>query len=216
MTDIENLLATAGKTVGYKPRAQASLFSGQGANLPVGACVGRTVSNMLAHATNYDHWIFAYSGGKDSSTVVTLIVTLLEMGLLPRPRSIAVIAADTLIRETCDFTRREAFELSRLCSTPSERGISSMAMRMWRQFAYPLIASAWKAPWVISYQDAARHTGNIYRYDGWLIVGYSVSGTDPRADPGTAKVKRKVIWGWNADAAAMRAKEAPERPAWAA
>lgn len=132
-------------------------------------------------------------------------------------RPIAVIAADTLIRETCSLTRQQAFEMSRMCSAPGRRGVSSMAMRMWRAFAYPLIAEAWGTPWVISYQDAARHTGNLYRYDGWLIAGYSVSGSDDRALPGTAKVRRKKIWAWNSDVAAMRARAASDIkvPAWA-
>jgi DNA sulfur modification protein DndC len=97
MTNIEQLLSAAGETVGYKPRAQASLFSGDGAYMPVGACADRTLSNMLAHATKYDHWIFAFSGGKDSATVVSLIVTLIELGHLPRPRSITVMYADTRV-----------------------------------------------------------------------------------------------------------------------
>lgn len=129
---------------------------------------------------------------------------------------VAVVAADTLIRDTCDLTRADAFELSRLCADPKHRALCSIAMRLWRQFAYPVIRDAWKAPWVISYQDnASQHGGNLYRYDGWLILGYSSSGNDPRARDATAKVRRKVIWGWNADAAAMRARSAPERPSWA-
>lgn len=95
MTTIDTLMADAGRAVGYKPRAQATLFSGQGAMMPVGECVERTVQNMLAHAYAYDHWVLAWSGGKDSSTVVSVIITLLELGTLPRPRSITVMYADT-------------------------------------------------------------------------------------------------------------------------
>lgn len=93
--EIDNLFATAGAAVGYAPRAQATLFSGQGAIMPVGDCVSRTLANLIAVASAYDHWIIAYSGGKDSSTVVTLIITLIEMNLLPRPLSITVMYADT-------------------------------------------------------------------------------------------------------------------------
>lgn len=130
---------------------------------------------------------------------------------------ISVIAADTLIRDTCNFTRADAFEMSRMCAAPERRGLSSLMMRMWRAFAYPLIVDAWKAPWVVSYQDAVRHTGNLYRFDGWLVVGYSASGSDPRALPGTATVKRKVIWGWSGEAAAMAARRKLEikKPKWA-
>jgi antitoxin VapB len=134
-----------------------------------------------------------------------------------RGEPLAVVASDTLIRPTCELTRGTAFEMSRMCSAPGHRGISSLMMRMWRAFAYPQIVRAWGAPWVISYQDAVGHTGNLYRYDGWLLIGYSVSGKDPRALPGTTAVRRKKIWAWNADPAAMagRAKIEVKRPAWA-
>lgn len=130
---------------------------------------------------------------------------------------IVVIAADTLIRPTTGLDRSTGFELSRLCADPGTAKVSSLAMRMWRALAYPLIVDAWKTPWVISYQDAAQHTGNLYRYDGWVVRGYSVSGTDPRANDDTAKVRRKIIWGWNADAAAMaEARTSPiTKPKWA-
>lgn len=140
----------------------------------------------------------------------------LDFVLREHGEPVAVIASDTLIRDTCDFTRNEAFELSRLCAAPSRHGLCSMTMKLWRHFAYPVIAKAWKTPWVISYQDAARHTGTLYRFDHWLILGYSTSGTDPRARPGTTSVRRKVIWGWNADAAAMADRRAIEikKPTW--
>lgn len=130
---------------------------------------------------------------------------------------LVVIAADTLIRPTCKLDRSSAFELSRLCADPEHYGMCSLAMRLWRIFAYPVIVRDWGTPWVISYQDAAStHNGNLYRYDGWVILGYSVSGKDPRAMPETAEVRRKVIWGWNADVEQMqlRRNNPPAEPAW--
>jgi len=87
-----DLLYSVGK--GRPSRSQANLFSGDIAQ-SVGECVMRTVGNMLAHATAYDHWIFAYSGGKDSTTTVSVIITALELGALPRPKTITVMYADT-------------------------------------------------------------------------------------------------------------------------
>lgn len=75
---------------------QLGLFTGA-ARLPVGECVERTVANMIAIASRYDHWIIAYSGGKDSSTVVTLIITLILLGLIKAPKSITVIYANTIM-----------------------------------------------------------------------------------------------------------------------
>lgn len=96
MTDVQSLIAEHAERFGYSPRANRTLFSGEGdLTVSVGAFIERTRMNMLAHACSYDHWIFAFSGGKDSTTAVTVIVTLIEMGELPRPKSITVMYADT-------------------------------------------------------------------------------------------------------------------------
>ena len=95
MNPVDHLFASAGAAIGYVPRSQATLFSGQGAAMPVGKCFERTIANLKAVASKYPHWIIAYSGGKDSSTVATVVVTGLEMGLLPRPKTITVMYADT-------------------------------------------------------------------------------------------------------------------------
>jgi hypothetical protein len=43
----------------------------------------------------------------------------------------------------------------------------------------------------ISYQDAALHSGNLYRFDGWQRRAFSHSGTDTRSGrPG----RDKWIW----------------------
>jgi hypothetical protein len=141
----------------------------------------------------------------------------IDYALWQNGKPIAIVAADTLIRDTCGFTRADAFEMSRMCAAPGHRGLSSLMMRLWRAFAYPEIVRVWGSPWVISYQDAVRHSGNLYRYDGWLKLAYTTSGTDPRALPGTASVRHKVVWGWSADAAAMSSRRALEikKPKWA-
>jgi DNA sulfur modification protein DndC len=93
--DIAAMIEQHAEQFGYRPRATRNLFSGDGPHMPVGECVERTLMNMRAHAAAYDHWIFAFSGGKDSTTAVTVIVTLIEIGLLERPQSITVMYADT-------------------------------------------------------------------------------------------------------------------------
>jgi hypothetical protein len=134
-------------------------------------------------------------------------------------KPLVVVGCDTLIRDNiaAQFDRSCAFELSRLCSDPEHYGLCSLAMRLWRAFAYPVIVRSWGTPWAISYQDAASaKNGNLYRFDGWVKLGYSNSGVDPRARPGTASVRQKVIWGWSADSAAMqeRRKNPPKEPSW--
>lgn len=142
----------------------------------------------------------------------------LDFGFYHRGRLAAVIAADTLIRPTCGLDRQHAFELSRLCAAPESGVRASEALWMWRHFAYPLIMRAWGAGWAISYQDAQQHQGHLYRYDGWLRMGFTRSGRDPRAAPGTVSVRNKVVWGWSGDHQAMAARRGVllDVPRWAA
>lgn len=116
-------------------------------------------------------------------------------GLRAGGRLVAVAATDTLIRErVAGFRRRDAIELSRLCA--AEPGLCRVALRLWRVFVFPSLAEARGCRWAISYQDAVLHRGDLYRFDGWVRIGASRSGTDPRSGrPG----RRKVIWGWNDD-----------------
>lgn len=120
-----------------------------------------------------------------------------DFGLRICGELVAVVAADSLIRPTCGFSRSDAFELSRLCA--KDRALTRAAIRLWREVAMPLIVRAWGTPWAISYQNAVMHRGDLYRFDGWQRVGWSAGGADPRAAGGTVSAKRRVIWGWHAD-----------------
>lgn len=54
-----------------------------------------TIESLRAHASTYDVWVFAWSGGKDSTTCLTLILYLIESGKIPRPKILIVLYADT-------------------------------------------------------------------------------------------------------------------------
>jgi DNA sulfur modification protein DndC len=41
-----------------------------------------TIEAMQAHASAYPHWVVAFSGGKDSTTVATFLMHLIETGHL--------------------------------------------------------------------------------------------------------------------------------------
>lgn len=106
---------------------------------------------------------------------------------------VAVVATDTLIRETCaGFGRSQAVELSRLCSCSP--ALTRVALRLWREFVFCRLCVSSGYRWAVSYQCEALHTGNTYRFDGWIPVGRSSSGTDPR---GNRKGRRKTIWAWS-------------------
>jgi len=105
---------------------------------------------------------------------------------------VAVTAAARLIPEaTAGLTRDEAFELGRVCA--ARRDLNRVTLRLWREFVFPALCKAHGWKWVISYQDAALHSGDLYRFDGWVKLGHSSSGSDARSGK---RGRGKVIWGW--------------------
>lgn len=54
-----------------------------------------TATSLSVYGAQYEHWVIAYSGGKDSSAVVTVVVWLIENGWVDRPKTLTVLYADT-------------------------------------------------------------------------------------------------------------------------
>ena len=130
-------------------------------------------------------------------------------GLRYNGRLVAVASADTLIRPSvAGLTRGEAIELSRLCADRPD--LCRVALRLWRAFVFPTLASARGCSWAVSYQDAIHHSGNLYRFDGWVPLARSRSGIDSR----TGRIGRdKIIWGWSEDRALRNARRGRARGA---
>jgi antitoxin VapB len=123
---------------------------------------------------------------------------------------LAVVSTDTLIRErVAGFSRVEAVELSRLCAV--QPGLCRVMLRLWRMFVFPDLCADRGYRWAVSYQDSALHRGDLYRFDGWVRIGTSRSGTDSRSG---RRGRQKVIWGWNEDPDARRRRSLgfPEAP----
>ncbi len=72
---------------------QTSFFDGNKATLT--AQIAMTVESMNTYGPLYDHWAIAFSGGKDSTAVATVIPRLIDQGKIPRPKSLTVLYADT-------------------------------------------------------------------------------------------------------------------------
>ena len=51
--------------------------------------------SLVAHATSYPHWVLAFSGGKDSSATLAVVLHLIETGQVPRPETLSVLYANT-------------------------------------------------------------------------------------------------------------------------
>jgi len=72
---------------------QLSLFEEQ--RLLLDDAVALSLESLRAYGERYRHWAVAYSGGKDSSATVTLVAWAIKTGMVPRPKSLTVLYADT-------------------------------------------------------------------------------------------------------------------------
>jgi antitoxin VapB len=111
---------------------------------------------------------------------------------------VGLACTSSLIRECVGgglqhMTRANTIELSRLCA--ANPWACRVVLRLWRELVFPGLGAAA----AISYQDAAMHSGNLYRFDGWRLAGRSSSGTDQRTG---RKGRNKNIWVWPAEVSA--------------
>ncbi|TRZ72903.1 MAG: phosphoadenosine phosphosulfate reductase [Bacteroidetes bacterium] len=54
-----------------------------------------TCESINAYGQFHDHWAIAWSMGKDSTTLLTLVIQLIETGQVMKPKSLTVLRADT-------------------------------------------------------------------------------------------------------------------------
>jgi DNA sulfur modification protein DndC len=74
---------------------QFDIFASGAKRLQMTDSIDLTIQSLLAYCAGHDHWGIAWSGGKDSSATLTLIMYLLDTGKVPRPKSLTVFYADT-------------------------------------------------------------------------------------------------------------------------
>ena len=74
-------------------RAQTDMFTDERMNFK--SAMELTAESLRSYGAGYRHWSLAFSGGKDSSATLTVVVHLIDSGRVPRPDSLTVIYADT-------------------------------------------------------------------------------------------------------------------------
>lgn len=67
----------------------------EGARMTMDQALDLTAQSLTAFAGSYDHWVVAYSGGKDSSATLAVVWHLIETGRVARPKSLTALYADT-------------------------------------------------------------------------------------------------------------------------
>ncbi len=78
------------------------------------------------------------------------------------------VSASTVNARCADYERGEVVELARLCAAPEHRWATRVALRLWREIApVEWARDYWPVRACVSYQNAVRHSGDLYRFDGW-------------------------------------------------
>lgn len=73
---------------------QTSFFDG-GRRLQMTESIELTIQSLQAYLPDHPDVGMAWSGGKDSTAMLTVFVWLMESGRIPRPRSLTIFLADT-------------------------------------------------------------------------------------------------------------------------
>lgn len=72
---------------------QSSLFDDQ--RMQLSDSLELTAISLCEYAQRYQHWAIAFSGGKDSSALVSVVLYLIASGRVPRPKTLTVLYGDT-------------------------------------------------------------------------------------------------------------------------
>lgn len=59
-----------------------------------------TMESLQTYGPRFRHWAIAWSGGKDSSALLTLVCHLIDSGRIAAPESLTVCYADTRMELT--------------------------------------------------------------------------------------------------------------------
>jgi hypothetical protein len=124
------------------------------------------------------------------------------------------VSASTVNGHCGGYRRREVVELVRLCSSPEDAELTRVALRLWRVTApeswlrlmnrLDLVRERkwlWEVKAVVSYANALRHSGDIYRFDGWVNVGAVKGSTGGGTHSSRKKAEEKTVWAYLLDAA---------------
>lgn len=77
---------------------QLNIFGGT--RLQMNHSIELTIQSLNAYGPLYNHWAIAWSGGKDSTATLTLVIWLIQSGKVQKPKSITVLFADTRLELT--------------------------------------------------------------------------------------------------------------------
>lgn len=72
---------------------QLNLFGSQ--KMKIDEAQELTLASLREYGSRHKHWAVAWSGGKDSTCLATMLIHFLESGAIERPESLTILYADT-------------------------------------------------------------------------------------------------------------------------
>ena len=98
------------------------------------------------------------------------------------------------------YDRHEVVELARCAAAPGNAWANRVMLRLWREVCAPRW-DCWPVRAAVSYSHNGLHTGQLYRFDGWLKIhdncGSAGGGRYSRLRDSTDAVYgRKSLWLW--------------------
>ncbi|MDG6938620.1 MAG: hypothetical protein JRN42_08820 [Nitrososphaerota archaeon] len=112
---------------------------------------------------------------------------------------VSVAVSASTVNGTCGgWPRGEVVELARLCSRPDQRWATRVCLRLWREVAPRTWGTKyWPVRACVSYANALRHKGDIYRFDGWRKVAETKGSTGGGGWSRPRKAgEPKTVWVW--------------------
>lgn len=117
------------------------------------------------------------------------------------------VSASTVSAYCGGYRRGECVELARLCTRPNYSDLTRVALRLWRVtapgqwLAYMNAPERiqergwfWQVKTLVSYANATKHSGNLYRFDGWIKVADVEGSTGGGTWSKKKKSEPKSLW----------------------
>jgi hypothetical protein len=125
-----------------------------------------------------------------------------SFGLEVSGELVSVAVSASTVGSTCGgFGRMQVVELARLVTSPTERWATRVCLRLWRELAPRSWAIYWPVVAVVSYSDATRHKGDVYRFDGWTKVAEVPGSSGGGTYSSRKKATPKSVWVYELAAA---------------
>lgn len=110
--------------------------------------------------------------------------------------AVSIAVSASTVNATCGgYDRQSVVELARLCSHPNERWATRVCLRLWREVGAPLWPY-WEVKALVSYANNNRHTGDVYRFDGWKKVAEVAGGVAGGGWQRGKRYEEKSVWSY--------------------